>query len=89
MSARIHLLAVGAFTVGSSGYIVSGVLPAVSRELDVSTATAGQLVTVFAIAYAIASPLLATATGGGSGNAKSPDVTVPWGPSSRLTDWNP
>jgi len=63
MSARIHLLAVGAFTVGSSGYIVSGVLPAVSRELDVSTATAGQLVTVFAIAYAIASPLLATATG--------------------------
>ncbi|OLR93735.1 MFS transporter [Actinokineospora bangkokensis] len=63
MSTRTHLLAAGAFTVGSSGYIVSGVLPAVSDELAVSTATAGQLVTVFAIAYAIASPLLATATG--------------------------
>lgn len=63
MSLRTYLLAAGAFTVGTSGYIVSGVLPAVSRELDVSTAVAGQLVTAFAIAYAIASPLLAVATG--------------------------
>jgi predicted MFS family arabinose efflux permease len=39
------------------------VLPAVSRELDVSISTAGQLGTAFAIAYAIASPLLAAFTG--------------------------
>ncbi|MDT7783489.1 MAG: hypothetical protein QOF58_1908, partial [Pseudonocardiales bacterium] len=32
---RIHLLAAGAFAVGTSGYIVTGVLPAVSRELQV------------------------------------------------------
>ncbi|SDD35066.1 MFS transporter [Actinokineospora iranica] len=63
MSSRTYLLAAGAFTVGTSGYIISGVLPAVSQELSVSTATAGQLVTAFAIAYAIASPLLAAATG--------------------------
>jgi predicted MFS family arabinose efflux permease len=63
MSPRTYLLALGAFAVGTSGYIVSGVLPAVSRELDVSISTAGQLGTAFAIAYAIASPLLAAFTG--------------------------
>src|SRR3954471_53563 len=63
MSPRTYLLALGAFAVGTSGYIVSGVLPAVSRDLHVSAATAGQLITAFAIAYAIASPLLAGATG--------------------------
>ena len=60
---RTHLLAAGAFAIGTSGYIVSGVLPAVSEELHVSHATAGQLLTAFAIAYAISSPLLAALTG--------------------------
>ncbi|ONI70856.1 MFS transporter [Actinosynnema sp. ALI-1.44] len=63
MSPRTYLLAAGAFAVGTSGYIVTGVLPAISRDLDVSPATAGQLVTAFALAYAIASPLLAAVTG--------------------------
>ncbi|TDV53581.1 MFS transporter [Actinophytocola oryzae] len=63
MSPRTYLLALGAFTVGTSGYIVSGILPEVSRELGVSIATAGQLGTVFAIALAIAAPLLAAFTG--------------------------
>ncbi|MBM7776168.1 putative MFS family arabinose efflux permease [Actinokineospora baliensis] len=63
MSPRTYLLAAGAFTVGTSGYIISGLLPEVSRELHVSTSAAGQLVTAFAIAYAIASPVLAAVTG--------------------------
>ncbi|PPK65374.1 MFS transporter [Actinokineospora auranticolor] len=63
MTARTYLLAAGAFTVGTSGYIISGLLPQVSRELGVTTSVAGQLVTAFAIAYAIASPVLATVTG--------------------------
>ncbi|MFC5996416.1 MFS transporter [Pseudonocardia hispaniensis] len=63
MSARTYLLAGGAFAVGTSAYIVSGVLPDISAELDVSVGTAGQLVTAFAIAYAISAPLLAAATG--------------------------
>jgi predicted MFS family arabinose efflux permease len=63
MSARTYLLAAGAFTVGTSGYILSGLLPAVSRELDVSLSTAGQLLTVFALSYAVAAPVLAALTG--------------------------
>jgi DHA1 family purine base/nucleoside efflux pump-like MFS transporter len=63
MSARIYLLAAGAFAVGTSAYVVSGVLPAVSAEMDVSLTAAGQLTTAFAIAYALSAPLLATLSG--------------------------
>ena len=60
MPARTYLLAAGAFAVGSSAYVVSGVLPAVSAELDISLTAAGQLATAFAFAYAVSAPLLAT-----------------------------
>ncbi|MGD9531047.1 MFS transporter [Pseudonocardia sp.] len=60
---RVHLLATGAFAVGTSAYVVSGVLPLVSEDLGVSVAAAGQLTTVFALAYALGAPLLAVLTG--------------------------
>jgi predicted MFS family arabinose efflux permease len=63
MSARIYLLAAGAFAVGTSAYVVSGVLPAVSAELHVSLTAAGQLATAFALSYAVGAPLLASLTG--------------------------
>jgi MFS transporter, DHA1 family, purine base/nucleoside efflux pump len=63
MSARIYLLAAGAFAVGTSAYVVSGVLPAVSSELNVSLTAAGQLATAFALSYAVGAPLLSTLTG--------------------------
>jgi len=63
MSARIYLLAAGAFAVGTSAYVVSGVLPAVSAELDVSLTAAGQLATAFALSYAVGAPLLSWLTG--------------------------
>ncbi|MCP9960775.1 MFS transporter [Streptomyces somaliensis] len=61
---RISALALGAFTVGTGGYIVTGVLPQLSSELSVPLSTAGLLTTSFAVAYAIGSPLLAVALGG-------------------------
>ncbi|MGW3210372.1 MFS transporter [Streptomyces sp. NPDC001135] len=64
MLGRISTLALGAFAVGTSGYIVTGVLPDLSSELSVSLSTAGLLATSFAVAYAIGSPLLAVAMGG-------------------------
>jgi predicted MFS family arabinose efflux permease len=63
LSARTYLLTAGAFAIGTSAYIVSGVLPAVSQELHISHATAGQLLTAFAIAYAVSAPPLAALTG--------------------------
>lgn len=63
MSARIYLLGAGAFAVGTSSYVVSGVLPDVSSELHVSLTAAGQLATAFSLSYAIGAPILSTLTG--------------------------
>ena len=63
MSARIYLLGAGAFAVGTSAYVVSGVLPDVSSELHVSLTAAGQLATAFSLSYAVGAPILSTLTG--------------------------
>ena len=62
MHLRTYLLAGGAFAVGTSAYVVSGVLPAVSAELGVSLTAAGQLATAFALGAAVGAPLLASLT---------------------------
>ena len=61
--ARVYLLALGAFAVGTSAYVVSGMLPQVAADLGVSVAAAGQLSTAFALAYAVGAPVLAVAFG--------------------------
>jgi predicted MFS family arabinose efflux permease len=55
-------LALGAFAIGTEGFMISGILPGMARDLSVSVAAAGQLVTIFSFAYAIGSPLIAVAT---------------------------
>lgn len=56
------LLAVGSFAVGTDGYVISGILPLIAADVHVSQAAAGQLVTAFALTYAISAPVLMTAT---------------------------
>lgn len=56
-------LALGAFAIGTEGYVVAGLLPTLAADLHVSLSAAGQLIAVFALAYAVGSPLLAVATG--------------------------
>lgn len=57
------ILAVGTFVLGVDGFVLPGLLPRISASLSVSLATAGQLTTAFALAYAIGSPVIATLTG--------------------------
>ncbi|MFD5093283.1 MFS transporter [Amycolatopsis thailandensis] len=57
------VLAVGTFTVGTDGFVLNGLLPTIAADLRVSEAVAGQLTTVFAVTYAISSPLIAAFTG--------------------------
>jgi predicted MFS family arabinose efflux permease len=52
-------LALGTFAVGTEGLAVSGILPEISAGLHVSVSAAGQLVTVFAVTFALGAPLLA------------------------------
>ncbi|WP_435592251.1 MFS transporter [Nocardia sp. bgisy118] len=59
---RTVILALGTFAVGTDAFILAGFLPDMATALGVSTATAGAAVTVFAAAYALLSPVLATVT---------------------------
>lgn len=56
-------LAVGTFVIGTDLFVLTGMLPLIAADLHVSVATAGQLTTMFAWTYAVASPLIAAATG--------------------------
>jgi MFS transporter, DHA1 family, inner membrane transport protein len=60
--AAVFVLAIGTFAIGTDVFIVAGLLPSIAHSLDSSIAMAGQLVTLFAVAYAIGSPLVTTAT---------------------------
>ncbi|KFU78984.1 Predicted arabinose efflux permease, MFS family [Amycolatopsis lurida] len=57
------VLAVGTFTVGTDGFVLNGLLPTIAADLRVSEAVAGQLTTVFAVTYAVSSPIIAAFTG--------------------------
>jgi len=61
-SLRVLVLALATFAVGTGTFIVTGLLGGVARDLSVSVGTAGHLVTVFAVAFAILSPVLVAAT---------------------------
>ncbi|MFE0146039.1 MFS transporter [Nonomuraea sp. NPDC059007] len=62
VNSRLYPLAVGNFAVGTGMFVTAGLLPPISRDLHISVAAAGQLATVFALAYAILSPVLAALT---------------------------
>jgi predicted MFS family arabinose efflux permease len=63
MNYRILLLTAGMFVIGTEAFMIAGLLPALAGDLNVSVSAAGQLVTVFSLAYAFGSPILATLTG--------------------------
>ncbi|MEV4399526.1 MFS transporter [Nonomuraea sp. NPDC049607] len=62
MSSRLYPLAAGNFAIGTGMFVTAGLLTPISRDLGISTSAAGQLMTVFALAYAVLSPLLAALT---------------------------
>ncbi len=49
-------LALGTFAVGTEGFMIAAILPAISTSLAVSVPVAGQLVTAFTLVYAVSSP---------------------------------
>ncbi|CAN7705806.1 MFS transporter [Variovorax sp. LjRoot84] len=52
-------LALGAFAIGTESFMIAGLLQLLAADLQVSAARAGQLVLLFALSYAIGSPLMA------------------------------
>ncbi|ASC94353.1 MFS transporter [Sulfurospirillum diekertiae] len=59
---KIYLLAFMSFLVGTSQYIIVGVLDQIATSLNISLSKAGQLVSVYALASAIGAPLIIMVT---------------------------
>jgi predicted MFS family arabinose efflux permease len=63
-NARLHwLLSFSNFAAGMGAFAVIGVLTPVASSFRIQVATAGLMMTVYALVYAVASPLLVSATG--------------------------
>ena len=58
----LYTLALGAFAVGTEGFMIAAILPSIAESLRTSIEAAGQLVTIFALTYAASSPLLTALT---------------------------
>lgn len=58
----LYLLAIGTFAIGTEGFMIAAILPKVAGSLAVSLQAAGQLVTIFALTYALSSPILTALT---------------------------
>ncbi|GIP38214.1 purine efflux pump PbuE [Paenibacillus sp. J31TS4] len=54
----IYILAIGVFLTATSELVVSGILPQIASGVNISLAAAGQLITVYSLSFAIATPLL-------------------------------
>lgn len=54
----IVILAIAAFAIVTTEFLMVGLLPALSRDLSVSIAAAGQLVTLFAVVVMVCGPVL-------------------------------
>ncbi|MFD0590296.1 MFS transporter [Paenibacillus sp. GCM10027627] len=59
---KIYMLAIVSFLVGTSELIIAGILDRVAEDIGVSVSAAGQLITVFSLAYAFGTPLIIAAT---------------------------
>ena len=59
----LALLSASNFVIGMGAFVVIGLLGPLARDLDLSPARAGWVMTAYAVAYALLSPLLVSATG--------------------------
>jgi len=59
---KIYLLAIVSFLVGTSEYIISGILDKIADSLGITITAAGQLITIFSLVYAVLTPVLMALT---------------------------
>jgi MFS transporter, DHA1 family, inner membrane transport protein len=59
MDRRLLTLALGMFALGTDSFVFAGILPEIARSFHVSIGAAGQLITVYALSYALLGPTIA------------------------------
>ncbi|MEU2925795.1 MFS transporter [Streptomyces sp. NPDC007251] len=58
----VYVLALGTFLMGTTEFVVAGLLPEIAGDVQVSVARAGLLITVFAVGMIVGAPLMAMLT---------------------------
>ena len=58
----VPVLAAGTFLLGTTEFMIAGLLPQIAADLNVSVARAGLLITAFAVGMIVGSPLMAVVT---------------------------
>lgn len=62
LPAVVYVLALGTFLMGTTEFVVAGLLPELARDFEVSVAHAGLTITVFAVGMIVGAPSMAIAT---------------------------
>ncbi|MFD8147297.1 MFS transporter [Streptomyces sp. NPDC059708] len=62
MRRPLLVLAAGMFAIGTDSFVIAGILPDAAHRLGVTTATAGWLLTAYALTYALLGPVMAALT---------------------------
>ncbi|MFB8267376.1 MFS transporter [Streptomyces sp. NPDC055955] len=58
----VYVLALGTFLMGTTEFVVAGLLPEIAGDVQVSVAQAGLLITVFAVGMIVGAPVMAMLT---------------------------
>ncbi|MEU0370076.1 Cmx/CmrA family chloramphenicol efflux MFS transporter [Streptomyces sp. NPDC006283] len=62
MPLAVYILGLSVFALGTSEFMLSGLLPPIAEDMDVSIPRAGLLISAFAVGMVVGAPLLAVAT---------------------------
>jgi len=63
MHPAIHALAASAFAIGTTEFVIVGLLPGIAGDLHVSLPTAGLLVSLYALSITLGTPIFSALTG--------------------------
>ncbi|KPI22005.1 major facilitator superfamily MFS_1 [Actinobacteria bacterium OK006] len=58
----VYVLALATFLMGTTEFVVAGLLPEIAADVQVSVAQAGLLITVFAVGMVVGAPLMSMLT---------------------------
>ncbi|MBD8836826.1 MFS transporter [Paenibacillus sp. CFBP 13594] len=59
---KIYVLALVSFLVGTSEYVIAGILDRIADTMNISLIAAGQLITIFSLVYALGTPVIIALT---------------------------
>ncbi|WP_204117299.1 MFS transporter [Paraburkholderia sp. C35] len=64
MDRRLLTLALGMFALGTDSFVFGGILPQIAKSFHVSIGAAGQMITVYALTFALLAPTIAALAAG-------------------------